>query len=162
MNVVRSVRHDPWMRRWFLLGVMAGISVFGTATVGASASSGRISGSASGSHSNTPTWSAQWLQANPGQPLVLILNPRGAKVCFVALRSSQASPPVAWRFSPGGHRLRLTLLTHADAAAGTWVVSASCQRAGVKARTTKVTISVPSPGGSGVLAAHGDMRVQIL
>src|SRR5689334_18976175 len=88
---------------------------------------GSYSGScqASGSHSNTPTWSAQWLQANPGQPLVLILNPRDAKVCFVALHSSQASPPVAWRFSPGGHRLRLTLLTHADAVAGTWVVSAS-------------------------------------
>ena len=108
------------------------------------------------------TWSAQWVQANPGDPLVLILNPRAAEVCFVGLDGPQGVQPVGWRFQPGGHRLSLTLLTRTGAAAGSWRLSALCQRRGVRGRTTSVTISVPSPGGSGVLAAHGDMRVQFL
>ena len=110
----------------------------------------------------SPTWSAQWIQANPGQPLVLILNPRTAAVCFVGLRGPQGVRSVGWRFQPGGHRLGLTLLTHVDATAGSWVLSALCQRRGAPRHTATVTISVPAPGGSNVLAAHGDMRVQLL
>ena len=115
-----------------------------------------------GSRPLSPRWSAQWLQANPGQPLVLILNPRAARVCFVGLRGPQGVRPVGWRFQLGGHLLSLTLLTRADATAGSWILSARCQRRGATGHTATVTISVPAPGGSNVLAAHSDMRVQLL
>jgi len=162
MGGVRRIDQDmsvSWLRMSFAALVVGAVS---TMTVDASAATRHMSTGASGSRSTIPTWSAQWLQANPGQPLVLILNPRAAKVCFVALQGPQSAHPVGWRFNPGGHRLSLTLLTHADATARTWVLSASCQRTGVKNRTAKVTISVPTPGGPGVLAAHGDMRVELL
>jgi hypothetical protein len=110
----------------------------------------------------SPAWSAEWVQANPGQPLVLILNPNAAAVCFVGLHGPQGVKPVGWRFQPGGHRLSLTLLTRAGAAAGSWTLSALCQGRRGGGRSTSVTIAVPSPGGTGVLAAHGDMRVQLL
>jgi hypothetical protein len=149
-----------WLR--MSIAALAAVGAVSTMTVEASAANRHLSVGTSGSRSTAPTWSAQWLQANPGQPLVLILNPRAAKICFVGLRGPQGAHPVGWRFDPAGHRLSLTLLTHTDATAGTWVLSASCQRTGVKSRTAKVTISVPSPGGPGVLAAHGDMRVEPL
>jgi hypothetical protein len=144
------------------MAALVSVGVVSTIAVEASASDRQMSVGASGIRSTTPTWSAEWLQANPGQPLVVILNPRSAKICFVGLQGPQSAHPVGWRFSPAGHRLSLTLLTHADATAGSWVLSASCQGRGAKNRTAKVTISVPSPGGSGVLAAHGDMRVGLL
>ena len=136
------------MRRSVLVFALASTSMF----VAAGASARPLS----------PTWSAQWIQANPGQPLVLILNPRAARVCFVGLHGPQGVHSVGWRFQPGGHPLSLTLLTHADATAGSWILSALCQRRGAAGRTAKVTISVPAPGGASVLAAHGDMRVQLL
>jgi hypothetical protein len=109
-----------------------------------------------------PSWSAHWLQANPGQPLVLRLTPGKASTCFVGLHGPSNASSVGWRFQPGGDRLTLTLLTHADAKAGPWVLRASCQRKGSPAHTASVVIAVPGPGGAGLLAAHGDMRVQRL
>ena len=136
------------MRRSLLFVALASTAMFVTGAVAARPLS--------------PTWSAQWIQANPGQPLVLILNPRAARVCFVGLHGPQGVHPVGWRFQPGGHPLSLTLLTHADATAGSWTLSALCQRRGATGHPATVTISVPAPGGSNVLAAHGDMRVQLL
>src|SRR5689334_8824651 len=114
-----------WSRMY--MAALVGVGVVSTMTVEASASDRQISVGGSGSRSTTPTWSAQWLQANPGQPLVVILSPRAARICFVGLEGPQRAHGVGWRFSPAGHRLSITLLTHADAAAGTWVLSASCQ-----------------------------------
>jgi hypothetical protein len=109
-----------------------------------------------------PVWSAHWIQANPGQPLVLILDPGRAATCFVGLHGPSGAHSVGWRFQPGGHRLSLTLLTHPDAVAGQWLLRASCQRQGSRASSARALISVPAPGGTGLLAAHGDMRVQVL
>jgi hypothetical protein len=114
---------------------------------------------ASGGH---PTWSAQRIEANPGQPFSVILDPGQATVCFVGLRGPNRAAPVGWRFQPSGHRLNITLLTHADAASGEWTLRASCQHVGGTAPSATVTISVPATGGGGVLAAHGDMRVALL
>ena len=136
------------MRRALLFAALASIWMLGTGAASARPLS--------------PTWSAQWIQANPGQPLVLILNPRTAAICFVGLRGPQGVHSVGWRFQPGGHRLSLTLLTHADATVGSWVLSAFCRRRGAAGHAATVTISVPAPGGSNVLAAHGDMRVHLL
>jgi hypothetical protein len=115
-------------------------------------------GAASDRATALPSWSAKWLQANPGQPLVVRLTP-GKGTCFVGLHGPNGARPVGWRFQPGGHRLTLTLLTHADAEAGQWVLRASCQGPGAGAHAASVLIAVPAPGGSGPLAAHGDMRV---
>ena len=114
------------------------------------------------STSVAPSWSAHWLQANPGQPLVLILDPGKAATCFVGLKGPSGADSVGWRFQPGGHRLSLTLLTHPDAVAGQWLMRASCQRHGSRAHSASVRVAVPAPGGTGLLAAHGDMRVQVL
>jgi hypothetical protein len=150
------------VRRLLLAAVVASTWIVGTTGLVASASPRHLSSDGSSARSTAPTWSSKWVQANPGQPLVLILDPRAARLCFVGLHSSKGFHAVGWRFIPGGHRLSLTLLTHADASGGSWVLSASCQRLGANAHSAKVTISVPSPGGDGVLAAHGDMRVQLL
>jgi len=109
-----------------------------------------------------PSWSARWIQANPGEPLVLILDPGRAAICFVGLKGPSGASSVGWRFQPGGHRLSLTVLTHPDALAGQWSLRASCQRHGTRANSSTVLVSVPAPGGTAQLAAHGDMRVQVL
>lgn len=153
-STVRSLRQDRGtVRRLFLFVLLVSLLILETGSVAEGAASTRLV---------SPRWSAHWLQANPGQPLVLILDPRGATVCFVGLRGPVGGHAVGWRFQPGGHRLSLTLLTHADAAAGSWVLWGLCQRPGTKGHTATVTISVPAPGGSNVLVTHGDMRVQLL
>ena len=139
------------------------MAAIAAAAAGVAAAGVLSAGAAFGSSSPAaPVWSAHWLQANPGQPLVLHLDPGKATTCFVGLRAPGGTDSVGWRFQPGGHRLGLTLLTHADASAGQWLLRASCQRRGSRARSASVVIAVPAPGGAGVLAAHGDMRVQRL
>lgn len=119
--------------------------------------------SASGrSSAATPVWSDHWIQATPGKPLVTTLDPGRAAVCFVGLQGPKGEKAVGWRFQPAGHRLTLTLLTQSGAKAGQWMLRASCQRYGGHATSATVLLAVPPPGGTGVLAAHGDMRVQIL
>jgi hypothetical protein len=110
----------------------------------------------------TPTFSDHWIQATPGKPLVTTLDPGKAAVCFVGLHGPKGQRAVGWRFQPAGHRLTLTLLTESGAKAGQWELRASCQRYGGKAHQATVLVAVPPPGGTGVLAAHGDMRVQVL
>ena len=145
-------------------GIAAAATVFaGSSGAGATVLSAQAASSSfDGSSAAVPTWSAHWIQANPGLPLVLILNPGRAAICFVGVHGPSGAQPVGWRFQPGGHRLSLTLLTHADAIAGQWKVRASCEGHGSRAQSASVLVSVPAPGGTGPLAAHGDMRVQLL
>jgi hypothetical protein len=114
------------------------------------------------SGARAPVWVVHPLAVTPGLPTRFVLDPSGAKLCWIALRGPKTGQTTGWRFAANGHRLELILLTHADGMPGRWQLRADCkgQTGHLSSATTAVTASPGS--GEGLLAAHNDMRVSVL
>lgn len=117
-----------------------------------------LAGAPAGSAVRTPVWLVHPAAVKAGMPLRFVLDSAGGNVCWVGLRGPPGGA-TGWRFAAGGRRLELVLFTHADAAAGTWRLSARCSTRGAWSATAVTPVTVGSAGGSGPLSRHGDMRV---
>jgi hypothetical protein len=111
---------------------------------------------------DAPRWVVTTPRISPGQPASFVLDPSGSHLCWIGLYGPGAEPTVGWRFKADGRRLRLTLLTRSDASPGIWRLEAVCKRYGGKSFAAAVTTTVPAGPGQGLLAEHGDMRVEVV
>jgi hypothetical protein len=95
-------------------------------------------------------------------PISLVLDPSGAKVCWVGLKGPAAGLSTGWKFAVNGRRLSLAVFTRVDATPGRWQLRADCQTTGGKSSAAVVSVAVGPGAGQGTLATHADMRVVAL